>query len=418
MPCLMKNLLLLLCFQCNIVTLVASENSAALNTTLCSDQQEMKPDERVSDMLCGCFQVVVRNKEDGFVLLVLLQKVFWKSLPLLFVESPRFEVYRERHNMIFPLGNINCSENATVCEKYFEVKDQNNSEVQILQVYLSCDSKYEWVPSPCYDCPYVKLFYRPPPDNPISYLQPPIGDIVSTTRPVISTSVLYIIIPAVIVMCAVVTFIVFFVHLKRRSRSPRERTSESCSSEPLVSVIEASTSQSKKEILIIDIAPDESCSVQFRNILKRVPKFNVVCYIDQLKDVNQNMYDWAHRKLKTCDFIVIVLTGELTKVFESDSCEILRSSPYSDIVKYFLSQMNSTMYTSDASLPKYAAVQFEANVVVPSNFTEHLPNISFKNIFTFPNFLQNDNSTCSQLNRFLMTMGANNEDIKQCMYTT
>ncbi|XP_061179457.1 uncharacterized protein LOC133188086 [Saccostrea echinata] len=414
-PWSMKTLLLLLCFPCNIVTLLGTENSTALKTPLCSDQQEIQ-EWRLPDILCGCFQVVVRQTDNGFVLLALLQKVFWKSLSLLLAVSARFDVYLKHNNKQIPMGEIICAENATVCEKYFEANGLNNSQVQIFQVYLSCDSKHKWIPSPCEDCSYIKLFYTPRIDSPISYIHPSGRENVSTERSTPSTRVLYFIIPVVIVICAVVTFIVFFVH-KRRSRTSEGRTSESYSSEPLVSVIETSTPQSKKEILIIDIAPNESCSVHFRNILKSVPKFSVVCFIDHLKDVNQNMYDWAHKKLKTCDFIVIVFTSELTRVFESDSCEILQSSPYSDIVKYLLSQMNSNMYTNDASSPEYTGVQFEANVVVPSSFSRHLANISFKNIFTFPNLLQKENSTRSQLNRLLMKIGADNEDIKHCIST-
>lgn len=142
---------------------------------------------------------------------------------------------------------------------------------------------------------------------------------------------------------------------KSRSRGlPRQL--DSINTVPLVStaLAESPTPKLTKEILIVDIAPNEVCSMRFSAFLRNLPKFSVVCYIDHLESVNQNMYDWAHKKLKTCDFIIIVLTSELTDLFDSDTNNILQSSPFSDIVKYFLSQMNSSAYTNDSA--KYCSV--------------------------------------------------------------
>lgn len=195
------------------------------------------------------------------------------------------------------------------------------------------------------------------------------------------------------------------------------RSMESNSTEPLVYDTQISLSNSTKEILVIDIAPDEECSKQFRNILKNVPRFNIVCYIDHLITVHKNMYDWAHKKLRTCDLIVVVLTNEMTSLFESNSHEVLQASPYAAIVKYLLSQMNRDMYTDNDTAPRYISVQFQAGVELPSSFTDHLANISFRKIYTLRNLscLQEDNNAHSQLNRLLLTMGADNEEIKHCM---
>ena len=186
------------------------------------------------------------------------------------------------------------------------------------------------------------------------------------------------------------------------------------SAEPLMHV--TSSSKSVQEILIVDIDPQQLCSKRFREFLKTVPKLSPVCYIDHLDAVNENMYEWAHQKMKTCDFIIIVLTKELTTLFHSEPIDILQLSPYSDIVKYFLSQMNSDIHLNHAL--RYASVLFQP-VEVHESFTKRLANLSFKTVYDLTNFASGpsiNNATSSELKRLLLTLGANNCDITRALH--
>lgn len=69
------------------------------------------------------------------------------------------------------------------------------------------------------------------------------------------------------------------------------------------------------------------------------------------------MYDWVYKKLKMCDYIIIVFISELMDLFDLDINNIFQLLLFFDIVKYFLFQMNSSVYMND--FVKYCSVQFD-----------------------------------------------------------
>lgn len=367
-------------------------------------------------ILCGCSDVVLRSTADGFSALVLLQRGFWIGLKSLHARNARFTLFSQPASILNVLGDIELKENETEVVRDFEVGYKNDSSVQIIYAYLFCDSALSFSKeSPCDQCKHIQLYYVPDRQVLNSPKRPTRLKVTSNGN---TDHVTYIvIILVVVVVCATISYFVY-KHRKSRSRGlPRQL--DSINTVPLVStaLAESPTPKLTKEILIVDIVPNEVCSKRFRAFLRNLPNFSVVCYIDHLESVNQNMYDWAHKKLKTCDFIIIVLTSELTDLFDSDTNNILQSSPFSDIVKYFLSQMNSSAYTNDSA--KYCSVQFDL-VELPSSFAEQLPNLSFKNVFTLRDFANypDVNASHSQLKKFLMTIGADNCEIANVLRST
>lgn len=362
-------------------------------------------DEMLYRMLCACSDVSLRSTAKGFSVLVILQRGFWIGLRSLHAQNARFKLYLNPPTNY--LGEVKLKENETEFERHFEVAPKNDSGVQIISAYLFCDPALSFSrESPCDQCNHIQLYYMPYRQvldftpRPITWKVTPKGN---------NDHVTYIVITlVVVVVCATISYFVY-MHRKSRNRGI-SRQLESINTEPLVSIAESPTPKLTKEILIVDIAPNEVCSKRFRAFLRNVPKFSIVCYIDHLESVKENMYDWAHKKLKTCDLIIVVLTSELTDLFDnSDTNIILQSSPFSDIVKYFLSQMNSSAYTNDSA--KYHSVQFD-HIEIPSSFSERLPNLSFKNVFTLRDFANwsDVKVSHSQLKKFLVTIGTSNSD--------
>lgn len=365
-------------------------------------------------LLCGCSDLVLRSTANGFSVLLLLQRGFWIGLKSLHARNARFTLYSQPASNLNVLGDIKLKENETEIERHFEVDYKNDSSVQIILAYLFCDSTLSFSKeSPCDRCKHIQLYYIPDRQVLNSSQRPTSLKVASNGN--IDHVTYIVIILVVVVVCATISYFVY-KHRKSRSRGI-SRQLDSINTVPLVSTTESLTPKLTKEILIVDIAPNEVCSKRFRAFLRNLPKFSVVCYIDHLESVNENMYDWALKKLKTCDFIIIVLTSELTDLFDSDTNNILQSSPFSDIVKYFLSQMNNSAYTNDSA--KYCSVQFDL-VELPSSFAEQLPNLSFKNVFTLRDFANcpDVNASHSQLKKFLMTIGADNCEITNVLRNT
>lgn len=386
----------------------ALQNSSSTElTSVCDQRREKIKEEMLPIILCGCSDLVLRSTANGFSVLVLLQRGFWIGLKSLHARNARFMLYSQPASSLNVLGDIKLKENETEIERHFKVDYKNDSSVQIILAYLFCDSTLAFSKeSPCDRCKHIRLYYMP--DRQVSNSSPRPTSLKVTANGNTDHVTYIVIILVVVVVCATISYVVY-KHRKSRNRGI-SRQLDSINREPLVSTAESPAPKLTKELLIVDIAPNEVCSKRFRAFLRNLPKFSVVCYIDHLESVNENMYDWAHKKLKTCDFIIIVLTSELTDLFDSDTNNILQSSPFSDIVKYFLSQMNSSAYTNDSA--KYCSVQFDL-VELPSSFAEQLPNISFKNVFTLRDFANcpDVNASHFQLKKFLMTVGAENCEI-------